>query len=394
MMMGLKQAIKLGIALRERASDLLRPAVAGLADEKFVETKAIEVQSYDSVLPFDPELIRRWYKKLAQDVMDETGSPVLRTKFDYHGAVIANGRILSDGVTHVSVFNAKNQLQDDYTAHHRIKPIKLLKRKPVHRVAGTTLHLCAPLATLQGNYAHWLFDAMARWVLLEDLATNPVQIDQFLVPANKPACREAMLALGVLDEQIVELSIHEVMEFEHLVCMSRPRGYSSNVAPGWLVQGYRERLKHVMHEPETANKRLYISRRDAGSRKFREEDKLIDELEKRGFTTVELSKLGLREKAALFSQATDVVGLTGAGMTSVMFCPRGARVIELYPSNFVSYLFATVCAALDHEHHSYIFKNTSKRSLLSRHSGEFALDLEDFLSSLDLWQGRIQNHPE
>lgn len=385
-MMGIRQVSNLGIALRERFKDRLRPGLPVDADKaRHAQPLRIEMEGFHSELPFDPKLYHGWYKNLEQDVLDETGDPVLRTDFDYEGIVLQHGRILSDGVSHVSVFDAENQLQTDYTAHHRLKPAATLKRKPGRTIPGTTLHLCAPLATLQGNFAHWLLDGLARWVLLEDRAAEPLAIDQFLIPANMPHFRESLHVLGVSDEQIVELPIHEALEFERLVCISRPRGYSSNVAPGWLIDGYRQRLQSVMSPPEQANLRLYISRRDAGSRKFREEEALVTELEKRGFRTVELSRLGFQEKAELFSQASEVIGLAGAGMMSVMFCPPGARVIELYPSNFISYLFATIGAALGQEHHGYIFKNNSKRSLLSRHSGEFELDLTEFLGALDGW---------
>jgi len=212
-----------------------------------------------------------------------------------------------------------------------------------------------------------------------------VKVDQFLIPKNCPSFRESLHVLGVGDERIIELPIHQCIEFERLLCISRPRGDSSNVVPGWLIQGYRKRFDTFMSPPDQARERLYISRKDASSRNFANEEVMIDELKKRGFKIIELSKLGISEKAELFSKATDVIGLTGAGMTSVLFCPPGARVIELYPSNFVPYLYATICASLGHEHHDYIFKNTSKRSILSRHSGEFELDLEHFLSSVDSW---------
>jgi len=384
-MIGKQQVANLAVALRERATDMFRSPVSTASIDQQSGTTEIQIQGYQSELPFNPELYKRWYKRLAQDVLDESGSPVLRTTFEYAGVIIGNARILSDGVTHVSVFDADNQIQEEYSTHHRLKPSAELKRKPTQRISGSTLHLCAPLATVQGNFAHWLLDGLARWILLEDRAEAKTNIDQFLIPANKPAFRESLQVLGVSNDRIIEMPIRKAMEFEQLVCISRPRGYSSNVAPGWLIDGYRNRLESSMVPANQANKKLYISRKDAGARKFRQEDDLVAALEKRGFESVELSKLGFRQKADLFSKANNVVGLTGAGMMSVMFCPPGARVIELYPSNFVSYLFATVSAALGHQHHDYIFKNTSKRSLLSRHSGEFDLDLSDFLAALDAW---------
>lgn len=383
-MIGMRQVVGLAVALRERAIDCLRSTPVTDEHDQ-VLMKEIELQNFRSTIAFNANLHGRWYRPMTQDRLSETEPRVLTTNFEYAGVVLNSGRILSDGVTHVSVFNAKNQLQTDYTTHHRLKPASLLKRKPELIIAGTTLHMCAPIATVRGNYGHWLLDGLARWVLLQDRSSESVAIDNFLIPAGQPAFRESLQVLGITDEQIVELPLHKALEFERLVCIARPRGYSSNVTPGWLIDGYRERFAPYMIPAERASRRLYISRRDAAARKFRHEEALSAHLVERGFEIVELSKLGLREKAELFSQASDVVGLTGAGMTSLMFCSPGTRVVEIYPSNFVCYLFATISFALGHEHHPYIFKNTSKISLISRHSGEFDFDMVDFLNLLDSW---------
>jgi len=380
----LGQASDMGVALRERAKDMLRPPLSRASTVDRSAPRSIALTPFDSDIPFDPALFGRWHRRLKQDVMDEGADPpMLRTRFEYHALVLADARILSDGVTHVSVYDATDALQTEWSTHYRLRPLATLKRRPTRTVPGTTLNLCAPLATLRGNFAHWLLDALARWILLEDRADESIAIDTFLLPAGMPHFRESLRALGVSDERMLELPLHEALAFERLVCVSRPRGWSSNVAPGWLLEGYRRRMAPVMSPPDQADTRLYISRRDAGSRKFRDEEALVAALEERGYQTVELSKLGFAEKAALFSRATDVIGLAGAGMMSVMFCPRGTRVVELLPSSFVIYLYATICAALGHEHHAYVFRNNSRKAILSPFSGEFDLDLADFLRMLD-----------
>jgi len=382
-MASMQQLNSLRIAVSERAKDWLRKPPSVSSDTPS-QLSYISVQNYESKLPFNPELFGKWHKDISQDSLDTNGDkPLLVTNFDYHGVAISKARILSDGLTHVSIFNAQNQREADYSIHRRLKPPRVLKRTPKYIVPGTTLSLCSPIATLQGNFAHWLVDGLSRMILLEDRASEPVRIDNFLIPENQLSMRESILELGVSNDQIIELPIHTVLEFEHLVCMSRPRGYSSNVTPGWLIQGYRKRLESSMHDPKLANKRLYISRKDAGSRKFRNEDALITELEKRGYQSVELSKLSFREKATLFSQATDVIGLSGAGMMSLIFCPPETRIFEIFPSNFITYSFATVSAFLEHEHHAYIFENEAKKIALDPHSGLFDLDIKDFLNSVD-----------
>jgi capsular polysaccharide biosynthesis protein len=110
---------------------------------------------------------------------------------------------------------------------------------------------------------------------------------------------------------------------------------------------------------------------------------LLNCLQNNGYESVELSDYGFYEKAELFATATDVIGLSGAGMMSVMFCAPGTQVVELFPSNFVGYQYASICGALNQNHYAYIFPNNSFKTKLTRYSGKFDIDVDDFMSFLE-----------
>jgi hypothetical protein len=65
--------------------------------------------------------------------------------------------------------------------------------------------------------------------------------------------------------------------------------------------------------------RVLISRADVGRREIANRDEVEAYLAARGFVTYELARMSFTEQAALFAQAEHVVGVTGAGMTNMLF---------------------------------------------------------------------------
>ncbi len=93
------------------------------------------------------------------------------------------------------------------------------------------------------------------------------------------------------------------------------------------------------------HRRLYVSRSDARSRRVVNEAELLSVLLPAGFEVVVPGSLAIADQAALFAQASHVVGAHGAGMTNIAFCSPGARVLELFHRHYGTYAFAILAQA-------------------------------------------------
>lgn len=51
-----------------------------------------------------------------------------------------------------------------------------------------------------------------------------------------------------------------------------------------------------------------------------------------GYKPVYLEDLSFAEQISLFNNARYVIGLHGAGMTNIIWCESGSRVLEIFPS--------------------------------------------------------------
>jgi capsular polysaccharide biosynthesis protein len=82
-------------------------------------------------------------------------------------------------------------------------------------------------------------------------------------------------------------------------------------------------------------RRIYISRRSARWRRVINEAEVLACLHPWGFAPVQMETLSLPEQIALMQGAEAVIGIHGAGLTNLAFCPPGTTVIEILPSSAV-----------------------------------------------------------
>jgi capsular polysaccharide biosynthesis protein len=80
--------------------------------------------------------------------------------------------------------------------------------------------------------------------------------------------------------------------------------------------------------PVLPRRRLYVTRRDALTRRVVNEDEVVAALSPLGFETVELEGMAVVEQALLFASAELVVGSHGAGFSNLVFSPVGTGVLE------------------------------------------------------------------
>ena len=331
---------------------------------------------YESNVPVSHEVLVKSAVNCVQDTLLSSGR--LQTSFDYRLADISLASLCSNNATHVSVFDAHDACLADYSSvkfqRDRQRVAFGRRHLPISRFyPGVTLNLFRNTENAVGNYAHWIVDGISLLhMALQHYSLD--QFDYFVVPVLRyDFQRESLQALGIPASKTIEIPALCCYRFEHLVCGSAPRGVSSGNVPGWLIDGYRQSL--LPTSPSPRGKRLYISRRDANSRKFINEEQIIELLNGYGFESVEMSNYNFVEKVALFAHAEAIIGLTGAGLANLMFCQADTKVIELFPSSYVTYFYASVAGHLALDYQALIFENASVLSSVNKYYGNLFLDI-------------------
>jgi tetratricopeptide (TPR) repeat protein len=249
----------------------------------------------------------------------------LNTVQDASAVVTANNQLITDLSPDFPVLSPGHPDKDP--SKHAIFSIG--KLPSVQCIEGTV----AVLAGLLNNvYFHWMFDVLPRIELLRKSGSDFNHIDKFLVSHQLPFQKETLLRLGIPATKILEVSRYHHVQADTLVVPSFP----GSVAwmPKWACEFLRQ---HFLSSTHTLSKteRLYISRRLASDRRIINEQELTNLLEGIGFKCITLESLSIVQQAALLASAEVVISPHGSGLSNIVFCQPGTKVIELFSPNYV-----------------------------------------------------------
>jgi capsular polysaccharide biosynthesis protein len=204
---------------------------------------------------------------------------------------------------------------------------------PVHELDGTAVVLTTDGAG--ALYYHWMLQLLPRIELLRRAGVDLDTIDYFVVNSvSRDYERESLARVGVPLDRVVSSAEHPHIRAARLIVPSVPL-YGGHIRR-WMCSLLRDQIlpPDAARQP-ASGRRYYIARSDASYRRVRGEAAVIDLLGGYGFTPLEMTDLSLAEQAAAMAEAEVVVAPHGGGLTNIVFCSPGARVLELFSPELV-----------------------------------------------------------
>jgi Glycosyltransferase 61 len=210
------------------------------------------------------------------------------------------------------------------------------KLEPLVEVNGRVAVLATEAA---GLYYHWLFQLLPRFELLRRGGIKLRDIDYYYVNSQRSRFqRDTLMSLGIEPSKIIDGNEVPYLKARELVVPSVPLG-ASCFRP-WMIDFLRDSfLPKNWREMGPTGRRLYISRGLAGYRRVLNETEVIRFLSERGFEVAAMETMSVPEQAAVMAACDVVVGPHGGGMSNLVFCMPGTKVIEIYSPELVATYF-------------------------------------------------------
>lgn len=202
------------------------------------------------------------------------------------------------------------------------------------------------------NYYHWLLDGLPRLALLDRFPADA----GILVPAPlRSFHRESLEMLGLLERCRPTPEIHLLVENYFLSLPTMLTGCDNPYAVGFL----RGQFLKSDFPADPRFEKIYITRKGV-SRKPHGEEEMIDFLQNEGWAIIQAEDYNFREQVGLFHHARAICCPHGSGLTNILWCQPGCRVLELCPSNFLNGCFEGLAAYLDLDYRYMIFEGDSQ----------------------------------
>ena len=99
-----------------------------------------------------------------------------------------------------------------------------------------------------------------------------------------------------------------------------------------MIKNFAECIKEQVKSQKENNisEKIYISRKNTGSRSLSNEEEVIEIFIKYGYRILICEDLTFYEQIEIFSKAKIIASLHGAGLTNMIWMEQGTKVIEMH----------------------------------------------------------------
>jgi capsular polysaccharide biosynthesis protein len=194
------------------------------------------------------------------------------------------------------------------------------------------------------NHSHWLTAHLPKLLLLRERD----ELHDVILPDDLgPAILDSIRRVGIDPDDLrrVDLDRPIVVDELRLLVTDRFRPELVRLARHALTSSSRP-----PSEMGRSGRTIFISRRLARSRRLLNEAELLERLAPLGVEAVVMEDLTFDEQIDLMNETSLIVGPHGAGLTNMIACHAGTRIVEVADLSFPNPNFYALASALDHRY--------------------------------------------
>jgi len=181
------------------------------------------------------------------------------------------------------------------------------------------------------NPWHIWIDVISKFRLMEKRWSTDFTRYCYVL-ANESKYLEKCIKELFPEVKVLVMPKNETWQFSHLLVPSL-----SNSKDGVITPHLAQWLRHFKGRPElkdiTPHRKIVVLRPGAKTRKITNSDELL--LALKGWETVALETMTIREQMKTFAEATHIVAAHGAGLINLLWCSPGTKVTEIQHTKMI-----------------------------------------------------------
>ena len=238
------------------------------------------------------------------------------------------------------------------------------------------------------NPWHIWIDVISKFRLIEKRGTTT--FNNFIyVLSNPSAYFDKVVKEMFPDIKYYVMPEGETWRFQHLIVPSMSN-HNDGVTTPHLAPWLRHFKGLFGFKGLTPHRKIIVLRPGAKTRKMINSDELI--LALKGWETVTLENMTIKEQFKTFAEATHVLAAHGAGLTNLLWCKAGTKVIEIQDPNMLhKKVYPLLSHHLQLKHEIYLAKTIPIQYNKTRPKGvkrindliNFEVNIPDLIRHLD-----------
>jgi capsular polysaccharide biosynthesis protein len=190
-----------------------------------------------------------------------------------------------------------------------------------------------------GNYGHFLLELLPLAVIGRRLspAYDPVHIIHYAEAPLQDVMFRSFRLLGVSLSRVLVRDFGQPIHLADAIVVRGLSVHGTYMSP-LAVQAVEEMAASV---PAGPHKKIFVRRVPGWNRgrALLNQEQVCARMEDLGFVTIEPGEMTLEQQISVFRGADEVIGVSGAAMTNIVFCRPGTQVKMLVPARFPDTFF-------------------------------------------------------
>ncbi len=337
-----------------------------LASRKMERTELLPAFQLHRTLPknFDPVHTSYFERELKK-----TFGPVTQVVVQTPLLVVEEGIVLKRGHM-VSESLMNDSIRNWFGPSFLLNAYKKSKLLPFARYLYVYNHFGA-------GYGHWLADVLPRLFMLKEHAKEYILV----LPEHYSSFHlETLKPFGIGREQVQFLERGASYRLPQVTLVSHV-GTSCNTKDEVLQELRAFYLNYyVGSQWPVPSKKLYISRSRMKNRRVMNEMEVEELLIQQGFQILYPEESNFEEQVKLFAECKVLVGLTGSGLTNMLFMQKGSAVVEFkMEEDFKNLHYFSMSSAMQLDYYYLLCKTKGE----DRFTADFKVDLESLEAVLE-----------
>ena len=202
------------------------------------------------------------------------------------------------------------------------------------------------------NPWHVWIDMVSKFRLIEKRWSAMFSKYIFVLP-NPSRYLDKIVKEFFADLKYMVMPKNETWQFKHLIVPSMSNHQDGIITPH--LAPWTRALKNILKVDSDRKRKIFVTRNDAKTRKLLNAEKLMMAL--KGWETVTLEDLPIKEQVKCFAEASYVISTHGAGLANLLWCEPGTKVIEIQdPKMLHKKVYPILSHHLGLKHEVYVAK--------------------------------------